>query len=276
MDIQTALAHGVEALQAHSPSPRDDARRLLAHVLQCGTARLIAYEDHILDAESERRFRALIGRRQQGEPVAYLTGRQGFWTLDLQVSPGVLIPRPETELLVETALETLPTSAARVLDLGAGSGAVALALAKERPAWEIVATDCSADALKIARQNRDALGLERVRLLQGHWYEPLAGLAPFDLIVSNPPYVAAGDRHLQTGDLRFEPTEALVSGTSGLDALQRIIGGAGAWLCTDGYLLVEHGFDQSASVSDRFRDAGFDEITKLKDYAGHFRAVLGR
>ena len=225
-----------------------------------------------------KRKRVVFGtmcNRQQGEPVAYLIGHRGFWNLDLAVGPGVLIPRPETELLVETALEILPESAARVLDLGTGSGAIALALAKERPAWEIVATDRSRDALKIARANRDALGLGQVTLLEGNWYEPLAGAAPFDLIVSNPPYVAEGDHHLKIGDLRFEPVQALVSGADGLDDIRRIVGKAGRWLLPDGWLLMEHGHDQSDAVLRLFEQAGMKRRRVISDLAGCRRIVAG-
>ena len=268
MDIRAALAHGVERLAAYSDSPREDAKWLLANVLRCETTRFITHPDQALSEAQARRFQAHVQRRRRGEPVAYLTGRRGFWNLDLAVGPGVLIPRPETELLVETALEILPESGARVLDLGTGSGAIALALAKERPAWEIVATDRSRDALKIARANRDTLGLGRVKLLQGNWYEPLAGEARFDLIVSNPPYVAEGDPHLKTGDLRFEPIQALVSGADGLDDIRRIVGKAGRWLLPDGWLLVEHGHDQSDAVLRLFEQAGMKRRRVISDLAG--------
>lgn len=275
MDIRAALAHGVERLAAYSDSPREDAKWLLANVLRCETTRFITHPDQALSEAQARRFQAHVQRRRRGEPVAYLTGRRGFWNLDLAVGPGVLIPRPETELLVETALEILPESGARVLDLGTGSGAIALALAKERPAWEIVATDRSRDALKIARANRDTLGLGRVKLLQGNWYEPLAGEARFDLIVSNPPYVAEGDPHLKTGDLRFEPIQALVSGADGLDDIRRIVGKAGRWLLPDGWLLVEHGHDQSDAVLRLFEQAGMKRRRVISDLAGCRRMVAG-
>ena len=275
MDIRAALAHGVERLAAYSDSPREDVKWLLADVLRCETTRFIIHPDQALSEAQAHRFRTHVQRRRRGEPVAYLTGRRGFWNLDLAVGPGVLIPRPETELLVETALEILPESGARVLDLGTGSGAIALALAKERPAWEIVATDRSRDALKIARANRDTLGLGRVKLLQGNWYEPLAGEARFDLIVSNPPYVAEGDPHLKTGDLRFEPIQALVSGADGLDDIRRIVGKAGRWLLPDGWLLVEHGHDQSDAVLRLFEQAGMKRRRVISDLAGCRRMVAG-
>ena len=275
MNIQAALAHGTDTLTGCSYSPRVDAKRLLSHILRREPAYFVAFGDQVLGQAEENQYRQWLARRKHGEPIAYLTGRQGFWSLDLVVGPSVLIPRPETEVLVEAALRMMPAARARVLDLGTGSGAVALALAKERPQWEVVATDFSEAALEIARANRDRLGLKRVKILQGSWYEPFSEEARFDLVISNPPYVAEGDPHLARGDLRFEPRSALVSGADGLDDLRRIVRGAPARLRCAGALLMEHGFDQSEAVIGLFRRAGFSDVQALKDDAGHFRAVFG-
>ena len=208
--------------QARARIEPNEALVLLAHVLERTPAWLYAHGGDTVAGADVRRFQALVERRMAGEPVAYLTGRRGFWTLDLAVTPDTLIPRPETELLVECALERVPDGVrVELLDLGTGSGAIALALARERPAAQVTATDRSAGALEVARRNALGHGIGNVRFVQGDWFQPVAGQR-FDLIASNPPYVAAGDAHLARGDLRFEPTVALASGGDGLDALRAI------------------------------------------------------
>lgn len=198
-----------------------------------------------MPAPARARFEALLARRQAGEPVAYLLGRQGFWSLELEVSPATLIPRPETELLVELALARLPAGQSlRVADLGTGSGAIALALARERPQAHVVATDASAEALTVARRNAARLGLGRVEFRDGDWLVPLAQ-ERFDLIASNPPYIEQDDPHLAQGDLRFEPPAALASGADGLDAIRVIVRDAGRHLHPGGWLLLEHGWNQA-------------------------------
>lgn len=253
-----------------------DAQVLLAHVLQRDRAWLVAHRDDPLSREVADRFLALAERRRHGEPVAYLVGRREFWGLPLQVSPAVLVPRPETETLVELALEWLPSERpVRVLDLGTGSGAIALAIAHERPRADVMAVDASTAALAVARSNAATLGLRNLTLLESDWYEAV-GDAPFDLIVSNPPYVAAGDPHLHQDDVRFEPLAALVAGADGLDALRTIVAGAAARLLPGGGLLVEHGYDQAAAVRALLETAGFAGVTARRDIAGIFRVAGGR
>ena len=208
--------------------------------------------------------------------MAYLTGAQGFWTLDLAVTPATLIPRPETELLVELALARIPRDAAtRIADLGTGSGAIALAIAKERPRAAVVATDASGAALDVARANANRNGIANVEFRHGDWLAPLEG-EMFDLVASNPPYIAVGDPHLDAGDLRFEPPAALSSGTDGLDAIRRIVGDTPTHLHGDGWLLLEHGWDQGDAVRELLSAAGFVDVATERDLEGRDRVSLGR
>lgn len=256
-----------------------DAQVLLAHVLGRDRAWLVAHADDALARDPSDAFFALARRRRDGEPVAHLTGVREFWGLPLRVSAAVLIPRPETETLVELALARLPDDCdVRVLDLGTGSGAIALALAHERPRARILATDASAEALAVARENARRLGLRNVDFAQSDWYANATSIsrsAPFDLIASNPPYVAGGDPHLTAGDVRFEPSAALSPGKDGLAAIRRIVEGARDWLAAGGTLVVEHGYDQSARVCELFAAAGFADVTALRDLAGIPRVVAG-
>lgn len=261
--------------------PGDDARAeaelLLAHHLQKPRAWLYAHADDIVDADGPAGFSTLLSRRIAGEPVAQLLGRREFWSLALAVTPDTLIPRPDTERLVELALERLPTSVAcRVLDLGTGTGAIALAIASERPQSSVVATDASAPALAVAAANAVATGVSaRVALRLGDWFAPVQGDA-FDLIASNPPYIADDDPHLSQGDLRFEPRSALASGFDGLDDLRRIVADAPAHLVPGGWLLVEHGWDQGAVVRGLFAAARFTAIETARDIEDRERVTLGR
>jgi release factor glutamine methyltransferase len=256
-----------------------DAQVLLAHTLGRDRAWLLAHAGDPLSRGDADRFFELARRRREGEPVAYLTGWREFWGLRLAVDPSVLIPRPETETLVEIALARLPADRAlRVLDLGTGSGAIALALASERPLAQVVATDRSQAALAIARANAQCLGIANVAFAQGDWYDdlPTGASGGFDLIASNPPYVAADDAHLREGDLPFEPIGALAAGDDGLDALRVIVAGAPARLATGGWLAVEHGYDQSDAVQRLFAAAGLEGIVRARDLAGIPRVVAGR
>ncbi|NYZ61657.1 peptide chain release factor N(5)-glutamine methyltransferase [Luteimonas deserti] len=253
-----------------------DARWLLAHV--CGRAQgwLYAHGDAVLSEAQTATFEALVSRRAAGEPVAYLIGSRAFWRLELAVSPATLIPRPETELLVEAALARLPPRRpARAADLGTGSGAIALAVAGERPDVSVVATDASEAALEIARRNAARHALDRVEFRFGDWYGPLAGLR-FDMLLSNPPYIASGDPHLSRGDLRHEPPAALVSGPDGLDALRVLAAGASNHLHPGGWILVEHGFDQGPAVRALFAAQGLIQVDTLRDLEARDRVTLGR
>lgn len=241
------------------------------HVTGLTRAQLITHADRLLTPEQETRLRALIERRVRGEPVAYLTGRREFWSLELAVTPAVLIPRPETELLVEQALARIPADAeSTIADLGTGSGAIALAIARERPRCRVIATDASPAALDVARENARRLGIGNVEFHSGEWFTPLAGLR-FHLIVSNPPYVAEGDPHLDQGDLRFEPRAALVAGADGLDAIRRLIHEAPAYLRPGGWLLLEHGAEQGPAVEQLFLARNAAVVISECDLAGHRR-----
>ena len=252
------------------------AELLLLHVLGRERAWLFAHARDRLEDAVIQRFEALLARRIAGEPVAYLVGRRGFWTLDLQVSPATLIPRPETERLVELALQRLPEDQpARIADLGTGSGAIALALASERPLAQIIATDAGAAALAVARANAAQNGLAHVEFREGSWWAPLHG-ETFDLIASNPPYVADDDPHLRQGDLRHEPMSALASGPDGLEDIRTIIEGAPAHLHAGGWLLIEHGLDQGARIRALFEAAGFTDVTTEQDLEARDRVSAGR
>lgn len=255
---------------------RTDAQWLLLHVLGRSQAWLFAHADDALDARHAQAFEAVVARREAGEPVAYLTGRRGFRSLELEVAPGVLIPRPETELLVELALERIaPDREVRIADLGTGSGAIALAVASERPQASIVAVDASMEALSIATGNARRLGLANVSFHQGDWWQPLAG-DRFDIVVANPPYISEGDPHLAEGDLRFEPAMALASGADGLDAIREIVAGAPPHLVARGWLLLEHGWEQGEAVRVLLQGSGFVDVETRRDLEDRERVTLGQ
>jgi len=263
-------------LEGSSHSPALDAEILLAHVLGRPRAFLRAHADDAVARADHDRFRSLLARRLAGEPVAYLTGRRGFWSLDLEVGPGVLVPRPETELLVEIAVGALAGRRhPHILDLGTGSGAIALAIARERPRCRIIATDISQDALAVAAANAQRLGLSNVQCHAGDWCAALPD-QPFDLIVSNPPYIAEDDIHLTRGDVRFEPRHALASGPQGMDALQHITRCASTRLRPQGWLLLEHGYDQVHTVTRLLHEHGYREVHDYPDDAGLGRVIAGR
>ena len=266
-----------------SQLPRAEARRLLACLTGQPLTWFMAHGDDPADPDIAARFQALAERRRAGEPLAYLLGQQEFYGRPFAVSPAVLIPRADTETLVETALEQLtllrqqrravPLS---LLELGTGSGIIAITLALEAPDTEVHAVERSPEALAMAQQNAKALGADRIHWHAGSWWQALASPRHFDLIVSNPPYIAAGDHHLQQGDLRFEPPQALAAGPDGLDDLRIIIGGAPAHLSPGGWLLLEHGYDQEAPVQALLRDAGFAEVFTRRDLARQPRVSGGR
>jgi len=291
----------IALLKAHSQfieissSPKLDAELLLAEALKVSRSHLFAWPEKELSSSDAKRFNVLVEQRQNGQPVAYLLGLQEFWSQSLSVGQGVLIPRADTEVLVEVALElgsaldlTLnPNSDSGydsgsdvvrslcVADLGTGSGAVACALASEQPLWRLWAVDQSEQALDYAQRNVDALDLTNVTVLASSWFSALQGKC-FDLLVSNPPYIAAGDHHLQAGDVRFEPIEALASGDDGLDDIRSIVEQAPAYLNNSGWLVLEHGYDQAASVAELLRARGFIDLAHRRDLAGHQRVSYGR
>ncbi len=262
-----------------SPSAPYDAELLLMHSLQCTRSFLYAHATDNPTDDQCAQFSSLISQRAQGVPVAYLTGQREFWSLPLQVSPATLIPRPETELLVEVALDTYKgRQFVNLLDLGCGSGAIALALAHSRPGWSITASDSSVEALAIAQNNARALNLTTIHWLESDWFNAIPQQL-FDGILSNPPYLAWNDSHLEEGDVRYEPRSALVSGPDGLEALQQIILNAPNYLRAGGYLLLEHGYNQAETVAALLIARGFHTITCFHDLQGHPRvtqAMTGR
>lgn len=267
-DIRTILREAAAVL-----GDRLEAELLLAHALGVDRAWFFAHAEDRGDPAGVRRFEALVARRAGGEPVAYILGRRDFWSLSLEVTPATLIPRPETELLVELALERLPRGGS-LLDLGTGSGAIALAIASERPDADVVAIDASGAALAIARRNAERLGLARVAMHESDWYA-CVGDRRFDVIVSNPPYVEADDPHLGQGDLRYEPASALASGADGLDDIRRIAEGAARHLRGSGWLLVEHGWNQGDAVRALFTRSGLSHAFTAQDLEARDRVTGG-
>lgn len=263
-------------LTAISDSPDLEARRLLEAITGLSASRLIIESNRPVASETIARLDTAVARRLTGEPLAYIVGHIGFHALDLAVTPDVLVPRPDTETLVEAVLARLPAEAdLRVADLGTGSGAIALALAHARPRWQLVATDAHANALACARANADRLGLSNVVFAEGRWFAPLAG-ERFDAIASNPPYIDAADPHLDDPALRHEPRHALVAAAAGLADIEQIAAGAAQHLRPDGPLLVEHGHTQGAAVRRLFASAGLGRIETEADLAGHPRVTIGR
>ncbi len=276
LTIKQELAQASHELAALADiEPRLEAEILLAHALGQSRSHLMAWPEKTVTPEQHDRFQQLVIQRMAGEPIAYLTGRREFWSLELDVSHATLIPRPETELLVERALELIPADAQwQIADLGTGSGAIAAAIASERPRCNITATDTSKEALAIAEGNFQRLKLNNVTTRHGAWCDPLAK-QPFHMIVSNPPYVAENDPYLQQGDLPREPQQALRSGPDGLDDIRQIIQQAPGHLCEEGWLLLEHGYDQGAAIRELLTAAGFSNIQTRKDLAGHDRMSEG-
>ena len=275
-DITARGLLAASAVELDGDEPAREAELLLGCALGKDRAWLYAHADDALDAGAGLRFHALLMRRAAGEPIAYIVGRREFWSLDLGVNPDVLIPRPETELLVELALQRIPQNAqVDIADLGTGSGAIALAIARERPQARVLATDVSVAALDVARENAGRLGLGNVEFVQGDWCAALDGRR-FDLLVSNPPYIAQADDHLQRGDLRFEPRAALASGVDGLDAIRSIVAAAPAHLQPRGWLLFEHGHDQGRAARDLLAQSRFAEIFTALDLEQRERVSGGR
>ncbi|MCJ7558336.1 MAG: peptide chain release factor N(5)-glutamine methyltransferase [Gammaproteobacteria bacterium] len=273
--ISDLLAEAAADLAPHCDSARLDSELMLAFVLDKPRSYLYAHADEKPDAERFDIFVGLVQRRCQGEPLAYITGRREFWSMDLVVNRHTLIPRPETEVLVEQALARLEPGPRAVLDLGTGSGAIALALAGERPEDRLVATDISAEALAVARFNASRLDVDNIEFLSGNWFEPVVGRR-FDLIASNPPYVADGDPHLELNGLPYEPISALVGGEDGLDCIRSLAREAPAHLNPGGYLLIEHGYNQAEQVASILAEQGFTDIRQHSDMAGIPRVSSGK
>ncbi|MFM4835976.1 peptide chain release factor N(5)-glutamine methyltransferase [Aeromonas veronii] len=278
MQIQQARAHIMTVL-AEGESPRADADVLLCHLLGCRRSYLMTWPERELDAAQQATLQTWLARRLNGEPIAHLVGEREFWSLPLKVSPATLIPRPDTEVLVEQALIRIPQGPCAVLDLGTGTGAIALALKSERPELDVWAVDRMADAAALARENSAALGLP-IEVRDGSWFEPLGepdrdNTPRFAVIVSNPPYIDGADPHLGQGDVRFEPRSALVADDAGLADIRHIVAHAPAYLLTDGWLLLEHGWDQGEAVRQLLRDGGYREVATVRDYGDNDRVTLG-
>jgi release factor glutamine methyltransferase len=273
--ITTCLQQAIQQL-AGVDNPRLEAEILLAHALQQSRTWLHARpEQHVTDTQWQQ-FHAMLARRIAGEPIAYVTGKRDFWDMELAVSKHTLIPRPETERLVELALERIPRDAAwQIADLGTGSGAIALAIARERPQCHLTATDLSAKALAVARDNAERLGVRNIRFRNSHWFETL-GEMHFAMIVSNPPYIHPQDPHLQRGDLRFEPADALRSAADGLEDIRHIAAQARSHLAPPGWLLLEHGYDQGQAVKMLFTELGYQQVSVFQDLGENDRVTLGK
>jgi len=266
-------------LASGSPSPRVDAEVLLCHVLERDRTWLYTWGDKMCSSWEHARFDALIAARVQGAPVAYLTGQREFWGLRLATSPNTLIPRPDTETLVELALSRAPMPTGRLLDLGTGTGAIALAFASEQPGWQVLGVDLREEAVELAARNAQTLGLVNARFLHSNWFAALetydeAGTL-FDIIVSNPPYLAADDPHLAEGDVRFEPRSALVAKAGGMADLLYLVESAQHHLAASGWLLLEHGYTQADKVRMALNSAGYQNVESVRDLGGHERVTLG-
>lgn len=274
MDFQHWLREAISLLQ-ESESPRRDAEILLEFVTGKGRTYLLAFGETPLTNAQQAQLATLLARRQRGEPIAHLTGVREFWSLPLFVSPATLIPRPDTECLVEQALARLPSNPCRILDLGTGTGAIALALASERPDCEVTAVDRMPDAVALAQRNAAHLVINNVHILQSDWFSALPG-QQFAMIVSNPPYIDEQDPHLAQGDVRFEPLSALVAGDNGMADIVHIIEQSRTRLEAGGFLLIEHGWQQGTAVRDAFIRAGYQAVETCRDYGDNERITLGR
>lgn len=272
MNIEQAVAQHTR-LQKVSDSSRLDAELLLCHVIEQPRSYLFTWSDRALSPEQVEVYEALLQRRLLGEPVAHLIGSQAFWTLDLEVTPATLIPRPETESLVEVALDKLADGPFRVADLGTGTGAIALALASERSNWRVVGCDRVEAAVQLAERNRQRLEISNAEFVQGSWFEPLQGT--FDMIVSNPPYIDPDDPHLQQGDVRFEPLSALIADNQGMADIEQIAGTARTFLNAGGWLLFEHGYDQGPVSRELLKRLGYTNVETIQDLGARDRVTLG-
>lgn len=276
MNIQQALQQARSYLAESSPSAVLDAQVLLCSILNCNSAHLLTWPEKELSEQQLEDYQQLLTRRQQGMPVAHLTGQREFWSLNFFVDNSTLIPRPETETLVEFILDNFADrEKLRLLDMGTGTGAIAIALAKEKPGWTIIASELSHDALALAKENAQQHGCSNVNFTQSDWFTDIRE-NDFDIIVSNPPYIAADDPHLQQGDVAFEPESALISGSSGMDDIEQLCSQAKNYLTTNGWLIVEHGYNQQQQVADCFARNGYQQITQQADLSGQPRMTAGK
>jgi release factor glutamine methyltransferase len=275
LTIQQALKQATNALQVHSASAKLDAEVLLAHCIERDRTYLVTWPERCLTAAQAKRYQVLIEQRLAGHPVAHLLGEREFWSLPLFVNSSTLIPRPDTEVLVEQALALALPEHAQVLDLGTGTGAIALALKHSRPNWRLTAVDKMPDAVTLAKRNAERLQLA-IEIKQSDWFANVPVISKYNLVVSNPPYIDADDPHLQQGDVRFEPHSALIASDHGLADIQHIISCARDYLAVQGWLLIEHGYQQAAAVRANFADCGYTHISTVQDYAQLDRVTLGQ
>lgn len=276
MNIQQALQQATTGLNKTSPSASIDAQVLLTFILDCNTAHLVAWPEKDLSADQESTYLHLIQQRQQGTPVAHLTGSREFWSLNFQVNDSTLIPRPETETLVEYILENFDhEKKIKLLDMGTGSGAIALSIASEKPDWEILGSDISKQAIQLADNNKIKQQTSNCIFIHSNWFNNISAI-DFDIIVSNPPYIANDDPHLSQGDVRFEPKSALTSGDTGMDDIKHLCAHAKNHLKNNGWLIVEHGYNQKQLVADCFSNHDFTEIEQRQDLSGHTRMTAGK
>ncbi|MBH0069050.1 peptide chain release factor N(5)-glutamine methyltransferase [Pseudoalteromonas sp. NZS100] len=271
--LEQAIAAGADLLALSSESAKLDAQVLLLHILQKPRSYLFTWPEHALSDEQQSQFNVFIQRRLKGEPVAHITGLREFWSLSLEVNATTLIPRPDTETLVEQALEIVLPATAKVLDLGTGTGAIALALGSEMPSWQITAVDRVSDAVALATRNQQRLAINNVHVKQSNWFSELHG-EKFNLIVTNPPYIESSDIHLNQGDVRFEPLSALVADDCGMSDIKQIITQSRDYLSSNGYLLIEHGFEQGEAVRHFFEKMAFVNIKTVKDLGNNDRVTL--
>lgn len=271
--LEQAIAAGADLLALSSESAKLDAQVLLLHILQKPRSYLFTWPEHALSDEQQSQFNVFIQRRLKGEPVAHITGLREFWSLSLEVNATTLIPRPDTETLVEQALEIALPATAKVLDLGTGTGAIALALGSEMPNWQITAVDRVSDAVALATRNQQRLAINNVYVKQSNWFSELHG-EKFNLIVTNPPYIESSDIHLNQGDVRFEPLSALVADDCGMSDIKQIITQSRDYLSSNGYLLIEHGFEQGEAVRHFFEKMAFVNIKTVKDLGNNDRVTL--
>ena len=275
MNIQQALQYAVQNISNTSPSANLDAQILLSYILNCNRAHLIAWPEKELSLQQIDSFQELIKQRQQGSPVAHLTGQREFWSLNFKVNNSTLIPRPETETLIEFILDKFgERKELTVLDMGTGTGAIAITLSSEKPDWKITASDISTAAITLAKENSIILNTKNITFLQSDWFTKIPQQT-FDLIVSNPPYISIDDPHLAEGDIRFEPKSALTSGKTGMDDIDHLCLQAQNYLAKNGWLIVEHGYNQKSVVADCFTRNEYKNVSQRNDLAGHCRMTAG-